>query len=451
MKALGMKALRSLRVVTPQGTAPATILIKEGRIERIAPYDAPFEGIENLGVEDFGDAVISPGVVDAHVHINEPGRGDWEGFETATQAAAAGGVTTLVEMPLNASPVVTSIEAWKQKIAATEGKLSVDCGFYAGLVPGNIDQLEAMLDAGALGLKAFLVHSGLDEFPAAGEKELRAAMPILARRGALLLVHAELEDGVTPPAPTSRIYGDYLASRPPQWETRAIEWMIGLCRETGCRVHIVHLATAEALPMLKAARAEGLPITVETAPHYLHFEAGQIPDGATQFKCAPPIRDRANREALWEGLREGIIDLVGSDHSPCPPQLKNLESGNFAGAWGGIASLQWTLSIIHSGARQRGFSIEDVVRWTSTAPAATLKLGRKGAIEPGRDADLVVWDADRSFTISTATNYHRHKVTPYDETDLFGLVRATFLRGEKVYEHGVFAAPSQGRVILANE
>ncbi|RYG69394.1 allantoinase AllB [bacterium] len=441
-----MKAFRSLRVVTPEGVQPAIILVEKGLISRVAPYNESPVGFE---IEDFDDAVISPGLIDAHVHINEPGRAEWEGFVTATRAAAAGGVTTLVEMPLNASPVVTSESAFDQKIGATWGKLSVDCGFYGGLVPGNLNQLELLLDKGALGIKAFLVHSGLDEFPAAGEPELRVAMPILAQRDALLLVHAELE-GEAPPAVSSRRYSDYLASRPPEWELRAIEWMIELCRATGCRVHIVHLATAQALPMLRAAKAEGLPITVETAPHYLHFEAEQIPDGATQFKCAPPIRDRANREALWEGLRDGTIDFIGSDHSPCPPEMKNLDSGDFAGAWGGIASLQWTLSIVWDGAKQRGFGLQDVARWTSGRPAEILRLSQKGAIATGREADLVVWDPEASLTIETQSNHHRHKVTPYEGAQLSGVVQATFLRGQKIYDQDSFATSPQGQVLLGN-
>ncbi|BCM93905.1 allantoinase [Abditibacteriota bacterium] len=441
------RAVRSRRVVTPEGVRPATVWLLDGIIERVASYDeAPIDGT----LEDFGDAVISPGVIDAHVHINEPGRADWEGFETATRAAAAGGLTMLAEMPLNASPVVTTLAAWHQKIAATKDKIRVDCGFYGGLVPGNVDEIEPMLDAGALGIKAFLVHSGLDEFPAAGETELRAAMPILARRGVPLLVHAEIEGetGQTPPALPSRRYADYLASRPANWELRAIRLMIGLCREFNCPVHIVHLATAQALPELKAARAEGLPLTVETSPHYLFFDAEAIPDGATQFKCAPPIRDAANREGLWQGLRDGTIDFVASDHSPCPPALKNLDSGNFAGAWGGIASLQWMLPIVWSGARLRGVSLEDVTRWTSGGPAKLLRLeNQKGVLKEGLDADLVVWEPETSFMVTAENNFHRHKVTPYNGVELMGATRATFVRGEKVYADGEFASQITGQVV----
>ena len=454
------KALRSRRVVTPADVRAATIFISSETIAAVAPFDAPIPA--GCALEDYGDAVISPGAIDAHVHINEPGRAEWEGFASATRAALAGGVTSLVEMPLNATPVVTDMAAWNAKIAATTGKLSCDCGFYGGLVPGNADQIEAMLDAGALGIKAFLVHSGLDEFPAAREADLRAAMPILARRGAPLLVHAELEGeaGRVPTAATSsplasahdapaRSYAAYLASRPPMWEICAIARMIDLCREFECRVHIVHLASAAALPLLRAARAEGLPLTVETAPHYLTFAAENIADGATQFKCAPPIRDKANREALWQGLRDGTIDFVASDHSPCPPSLKHLESGDFGAAWGGISSLQWTPALVWTEARKRGFGLEDVARLTSANPAHFLGLqAKKGAIAVGLDADFAVWQPEASFVVGQTEIYHRHKVTPYAGERLMGRVRATWLHGKKEVDDVIFTG-TEGRVLYA--
>ena len=452
------KALRSRRVVTPAGVRAATIFIGGETIAAVAPFDAPIPA--GCALEDYGDAVVSPGAIDAHVHINEPGRTEWEGFASATRSALAGGVTSLVEMPLNATPVVTDRAAWNAKIAATKGKLHCDCGFYGGLVPGNADQIEAMLDAGALGIKAFLVHSGLDEFPAAREADLRAAMPMLARHGAPLLVHAELEGeaGVVPPvasapATSSRSYSAYLASRPPAWEICAIAWMIDLCREFECRVHIVHLASAAALPLLRAARAEGLPLTVETAPHYLTFAAENIADGATQFKCAPPIRDKANREALWQGLREGTIDFVASDHSPCPPHLKHLECGDFGEAWGGISSLQWTPALVWTEASERGFGVEDVARWTSANPAHFLGLhAKKGTIAVGLDADFAVWEPEASFVVGQSEIYHRHKVTPYAGVKMMGRVRATWLRGQKVFSeksnHVIFAG-REGRVLYA--
>jgi allantoinase len=354
-------------------------------------------------------------------------------------------------MPLNASPVVTCVAALQQKIAAATPKLRVDSGFYGGLVPGNLAEIESLLDAGVLGLKAFMVHSGLDEFPAATEADLRAAMPILAKRGALLLAHAEL-DGAAPALPSPlRRYTDYMNSRPPEWELSAIRLLIDLCRETGCRTHIVHLATAEALPLIRAARGEGLPLTVETCPHYLYFESSQVSDGDTRFKCAPPIRDAANREALWEGLREGLIDTIGSDHSPCPPELKQLETGDFGKAWGGISSLQWTLSTVWTGARKRGFSLEDVVRWTSATPAQLLGLdGQVGALLAGKDANFVIWEPEQEFEVTSQTNYHRHKLTPYEGRHLFGRVRRTVLRGQTVYDDGTFTSELKGRVILGH-
>ncbi len=334
-------ALVSRRVVTPAGIRAAAVVVSgETIVDVVAPEEIP----GSCRVEDVGDRVVLPGLVDTHVHINEPGRTEWEGFATATRAAAAGGITTLVDMPLNSSPVTTTAEALAMKGEAAAGQLRVDCGFYGGVVPGNGGRIGELIDAGVLGFKAFLCHSGIDEFPNATEADLRAVMPELARAGLPLLVHAELIGDDVPPAPATaaecRSYARYLASRPRQWEHDAIRLMIALCRETGCRVHVVHLASADALPMIAEARAEGLPLTVETGPHYLTFAAEDIPDGDTRFKCAPPIRERPHRERLWHGLRDGLIDTIGSDHSPAPPELKRLAEGDLSRAWGGIASLQ---------------------------------------------------------------------------------------------------------------
>lgn len=442
-------ALRSQHIVTPEGVREGAVLVREGVIEDVVNAGAIPGGTP---VDDVGQSVVMPGLIDPHVHINEPGHTEWEGFETATRAAAAGGITTLVDMPLNSEPVTTTLAALEAKQQAAAGKLWVDVGFYAGLVPGNTPHLPALLDAGVLGVKAFLCHSGLDAFPSASEHDLRAAMPLLAARSVPLLVHAELPAvaDLTPTDPQS--YAAYLASRPRRWECDAIRLMIDLCRETRCPVHIVHLSAADALPMLQAARAQGLPITVETAPHYLAFAAEDIPDGDTRFKCAPPIRERNNRERLWQALRRGDIDLIATDHSPCPPTLKLLDTGDFQRAWGGIASLQLSLPVAWTAARARSASLENIALWMSHHPARFLGIDhRKGAIAKGYDADLVVWDPEAPFTVDPAMLYHRHKITPYDGMTLYGVVEKTFLRGTLVYEHGRHAGPPQGEQVLRIE
>ena len=410
--------LSSRRVLTPEGERPATLRIDAGKIAAIEPYDGTGR--------DLGSVAILPGLVDPHVHLNEPGRTEWEGLATGTAAAAAGGVTTLVDMPLNSSPVTTTPEALQQKRSAAEGVAQVDVAFHGGLVPGNEDQIEPLLDAGVVGVKAFLCHSGIDEFPAAAERELRAAMPILAERGVPLLAHAE----IVSPAPETtdpRSYAQYAATRPPKFEQDAIRLLLDLCDETGCRVHIVHLAGASCLEMLAKARASGLPVTVETCPHYLTFAEEEIPDGATEYKCAPPIRDAENREGLWQGLRDGVIDLVATDHSPCPPEMKQLDSGRFDQAWGGIASLQLGLSATWTGAVQRGFDLTEVVRWMSTATAEL--VGIEAGIRIGAEANLVLFDPEATSTVRGKELHHRHPITPYEGRELRGKVIETLLRG----------------------
>ena len=438
--------LRSERIVTPGGIRDGAVLITDGVIVGVvSAEDIPAA----WPVEDVGDAVVMPGLVDSHVHINEPGRTDWEGFETATRAAAAGGITTLIDMPLNSSPVTTNVQAFEQKLTAARGKLWVDCGFYGGLIPGNTADLEPLIDAGVLGVKAFLVHSGIDEFPNATKADLRAGMPILARRNVPLLVHAECELGATSDTANPRSYSTYLGSRPRAWENDAIGLMIGLCSECGCRTHIVHLSSSEAVPMLRAARQDGLPVTVETCPHYLFFTSEDIADGDTRFKCAPPIRECENRERLWEGLRDGVIDFVVSDHSPSPPSLKLLETGDFQRAWGGIASLQFGLPVVWTAARDRGGTLTDIAQWMSTGPARFLGVDhRKGAIEKGKDADLVVWMPEEAFEVAPSIIQHRHHLTPYEGQTLYGVVDKTFLRGVKVYEAGEFFDTPVGCVVL---
>ncbi|MBK7287542.1 MAG: allantoinase AllB [Flavobacteriales bacterium] len=426
-------ALHSTRVITPTGVVEATLLLAEVKITDVLPGKIQPEGIP---YESVGNKVIIPGVIDAHVHINEPGRTEWEGFETATKAAAAGGTTTLIEMPLNASPVTTTAAALKLKLEAAKGKLHVNCGFYGGVIPTNIDELDELLKSGVFGIKAFLTHSGIDEFPSVTEADLRKALPILKKHNAKLLVHCELEGVGTmhasssPDSPDSaRSYALYLASRPTSWETDAIALMIRLSEEYDVHVHIVHVSAAEALPLIRAAKKRGLRITAETCPHYLVFCAEDIPDGATEYKCAPPIRERANNELLWEALKDGTLDFVATDHSPAPPDIKEQQSGDFMKAWGGIAGLQFLLSAFWTGAKERGFSLEDVARLLCEHPADFLGMKKKGRIAPGCDADLVIWDPEASFVVKTEDVQHRHKLTPYVGRTLNGIVERTVVGG----------------------
>ncbi len=442
-------AIVSKRVVVEKEVRNAAVLIEDGTIRSIVSRNDISHGLK---VDDVGDLVVMPGLVDTHVHINEPGRTEWEGFEAATKAAAAGGITTLVDMPLNSFPVTTTVDALKKKLAAAEGKLWVDCGFYGGLISGNTNDLQPLADAGVLGFKAFLIHSGIDEFPNTTERDLRAGMPIIAKNGLPLLVHAELNrvhNNPQSPIQNPKSYQAYLASRPRQWEHDAIDLMIRLCQEYNCRTHIAHLSSADAVPMLQKVRSEGLLLTVETCPHYLYFSAEEIPDGDTRFKCAPPIRERENRERLWNALREGVIDFIVSDHSPSKPELKLLKEGDFQKAWGGIASLQFGLSIIWTEARKRGFSVDQIANWMSRKPAEFVGLhGKKGAIAKGYDADIIVWDPGESFTVTPSMIHHRHKLTPYEGRTLFGKVVRTYLRGNKVFDHGTFIEKPSGQPLL---
>jgi allantoinase len=400
-------------------------------------------------------SILMPGLVDTHVHINEPGRTDWEGFETATRAAAAGGVTTLVEMPLNSIPPTTTLAGFREKLAAASGKCTVDVGFWGGVVPGNFSELAPLSEAGVLGFKCFLVPSGVDEFPNVTEADLLEAMPELKRLGAVLIVHAEVpevidealkEEGVA--QADARKYSTFLKSRPREAEDRAVALMIRLARETGARVHIVHHSSADSLPALREARAAGLPLTVETCPHYLCFAAEDVPDGATEFKCCPPVRERENREQLWGALDEGLIEMVVSDHSPCPPGMKALGTGNFLEAWGGISSLQLRLPVMWTLARERDYAVDHLAEWLSAAPARLVGLGgRKGSIAVGRDADFVIWDPQAEFRVEPAMLHHRHKLTPYNGQRLSGVVLATYLHGEKIYDRGQFSIKPVGRLL----
>jgi allantoinase len=444
-------ALRGKHVITPQDSHEVAVLV---RGEKIAAVVSPEQIPNGCPVEDVGDRVILPGLVDVHVHINEPGRTEWEGFATATRAAAAGGITTLVDMPLNSSPVTTTAEALTRKLAAAEGQLWVDCGFYGGVVPGNADHVGPLMAGGVLGFKTFLCPSGIDEFPNGKEADLRAAMPHLAAAGLPLLVHAELTGRLSPEIEAGlssdpRSYAAYLASRPRRWEHDAIQLVIALCREYRCRVHIVHLSSADALPLIRTARAAGLPLTVETCPHYLYFASEEIPDGDPRFKCAPPIREQDNREQLWAGLRAGLIDCIASDHSPAPPDMKHLTTGDLRQAWGGIASLQLALPIVWTVAREQGATLVDLVEWMGRRPAQLVGLaGRKGILAAGCDADLVVFDPEAEFRVESGMLFHRHKRTPYEGRTLYGRVDMTFLRGRKVYDAHGFADGASGRPIL---
>jgi allantoinase len=448
--------IRGRRVVMPEGCAPAAIHVRAGRIAAVAAFADVPEGCPLVEVDD--EAMLLPGLVDTHVHINEPGRTAWEGFDTATRAAAAGGVTTLVEMPLNSIPATTTREHLETKRAAAAGKCHVDVGFWGGVVPGNASELLRMFEGGVFGFKCFLVPSGVGEFAHVSEDDLRAAMPELARMGALLIVHAETPapieaalasvEGLA--ADGARRYETFLASRPKAAEDEAVALMVRLCRETGARVHIVHHSSSSSLQLLRAAKVEGLPFTAETCPHYLTFAAEDVPDGATEFKCCPPVRERENREQLWDALDAGTLDLIVSDHSPCPPELKEREAGDFLKAWGGIASLQLRLPAVWTEARARGHSIERVIEWVATAPARLVGLdGRKGALRAGCDADFVVFRPNEQFRVEPATLHHRHKLTPYAGRALSGVVEATYLRGARIYERGEFMSEAATGALLA--
>ena len=433
----------------PGGVQPATVHVSDGIIAGVGGYDDVPRGASTI---DAGDLVVLPGLVDTHVHINDPGRSDWEGFEHATRAAAAGGVTTLVDMPLNSVPPTTSVAGFEAKLLAADGRCHVDVGFWGGVVPGNADALEPLAARGALGFKCFLSPSGVDEFPHVNEADLRAALPVVARLGLPLLAHAELPARLREPGSPRdpRDYRTWLESRPAESETAAIDLLIQLAAEYGAHVHIVHLASADALSRLSAAREKGVRVTVETCPHYLSFAAEEIAKGATLFKCAPPIRERAHRERLWDGLASGRIDLIATDHSPAPAVLKHVGDGDFLRAWGGIASLQLGLSAVWTGASARLLPFDRIAAWMAAAPARLAGLARsKGAIETGLDADLVLWDPEAETAVDPSSLQHRHPITPYAGMRLRGRVRTTLVRGDVVFDDGRFADTPRGRVLPA--
>lgn len=441
-----LRAYLSPRVVTAGRTGPAAILV-EG--EQIRDVVEPDQIPANAEINDFGNAAILPGLVDSHVHINDPGRSEWEGFETATRAAAAGGYTLVVDMPLNCLPATTTVAALEAKRAAAHGHCWTDWAAWGGIVADNQLDIEALAAAGVPGFKCFLTHPGIDGFTMVSESQLRAALPHVARTGLPLLVHAELSgpiDAATENLASAdwRKYATYLQSRPDEAELQAIKLLLSLCREYGFRLHIVHLSTASALDELRKARAAGLPVTVETCPHYLHLAAETIPDGATLAKCAPPIRSRDNCEKLWQGLGNRILDFVVTDHSPCPPHMKALQEGNFKTAWGGIASLSLALPLMWTEGSRRGFALEGIARWMAEEPANLAGCARKGRIAAGCDADFVVFDPDAEFTVTEDRLHYRHRISPYLGEKLRGVVKATYLRGTAVFVDGQFIGGPRG-------
>jgi allantoinase len=451
---MSQQAFISKRVVTTEGVRAAAVLVEGERIRAVAPIgEVPTDAERH----DFGDAAILPGLLDSHVHINEPGRTEWEGFETATRAAAAGGYTMLVDMPLNCLPATTTVAALEAKRAAARGKCRVDWAAWGGVVSDNQGEIETLAGAGVVGFKCFLIHPGIDGFTMVTEQELRAALPHVTRTGLPLLVHAELSgpvDGATAALNGAdwRSYATYLQSRPDEAELCAIRLLISLCREFRFRLHVVHLSTSEAIALIRAAKDEGLPVSVETCPHYLHFSAETIGDGATLCKCAPPIRSAENREKLWQALREGVIDLVATDHSPCPPAMKKLDEGNFRTAWGGISSLSIALPAMWTEAKKRGFALTDIARWMAEGPATLAGCdARKGRISSGRDADLVVFEPDTEFLMTKERLHQRHAVSAYLGERLKGVVKATYVRGKLMFADGEFRGEVAGTFYSSSE
>jgi allantoinase len=432
---MSYKTIYSNRCWIDSRLQPASIHIKDGLIASIEKGEKP----DNSPEANF---ILMPGVIDAHVHINEPGRTEWEGFETATKAAAAGGISTLVDMPLNASPVTTTTDAFEQKIDAATGKLFVNVGYYGGVIPGNADSLQQLIDKGVLGFKCFLVHSGIDEFPNVSLGDLEKAMPIIAASGLPLLAHCEFDHLPAASAfadhPSS--YREYVKSRPGNWEQEAVDMMISFCRKYDCPVHIVHVSYAGCLESIARAKAEGLKLTAETCPHYILFHEEEIPDAQTIYKCAPPIRDRQNNLALINALADGTLDLIGSDHSPAPPIIKEIDTGNLEKAWGGIAGLQFLLPASYS-ALSPQLAIEKIIPLLTERPAKMVHLDhRKGFIKEGYDADLVLWNPDCLADTDSASIYHRYKISPYADKPLKGKVIKTWVCGEQVFEVGSFHA-----------
>jgi allantoinase len=442
--------VRGRRVVTPEDERAAAIHVRGGVISAITGFDDLPKGAV---VHESHDLVVMPGIVDTHVHINEPGRTEWEGFSTATRAAAAGGITTLIEMPLNSIPATTTAAAFREKLAAAAGKLWVDVGFWGGVVPGNGAELRPLWESGVFGFKCFLVPSGVEEFACVTESDLRGALPELSMLKAPLLVHSELPGPIAQAEKKlskadPRQYATWLASRPRAAENEAIELLVKLARELGARIHIVHLSSSDALATLQKAKSDGQLVTVETCPHYLAFDAEDVGDGRTELKCAPPIREKENRDTLWAALGDGTIDLIATDHSPCPPVMKSLETGDFFRAWGGIAALELSLPAVWTEASSRGYAVPRLAEWLCSGPARLAGLhNRKGSITVGCDADFVIWNPTAEFSVDPAKMHQRHKITPYAGRKLSGQVETTFLRGRKIFDRGEFSPSPLGQTL----
>lgn len=405
--------------------------------------------LENLPFLDYGNFLVMPGIIDAHVHINEPGRTDWEGFDTATKAAAFGGITTLIEMPLNASPVTTTVEAFNIKQKAAKDKLHVNCGFYGGIIPTNTDDVEGLIQAGVFGIKGFLTHSGIDEFPNVSKEHLEAIAPVLKRYDSPLLLHCELTDDQVPEVTDTKSYQEYLHSRPQHWETNAINLALDLQKKYDIKVHIVHLSASEGIERIQKRKQETDKLTVETCSHYLYFNAEDIPDASPIYKCAPPIREKSNNDLLWNYLLTEGFNFITSDHSPAPPERKQLESGDFFKAWGGISGLQFTLPILYSEGKKRELSLEKLIPLITENPAKFLGLQhQKGKLKKGFDADITVWDETTSFEITEELIQHRHKATPYLNELVFGKVIHTFVNGAQVVENSKLKKLKAGKLLL---
>ncbi|MBK9332221.1 MAG: allantoinase AllB [Ignavibacteria bacterium] len=439
--------IRSRNVLINNELRSAVVLIGNGKISEILDYNTSGEYI----TEDYDDLTVMPSLIDTHVHVNEPGREDWEGFETLTKSAAAGGITMIVDMPLNSSPVTTDKNSFEKKISAAEGKLYTDVGFYGGAVPDNISELNSLRDCGVMGFKSFMIDSGLDEFRHISESDLEEILYELNKFSKVpLLVHAEKSEGESENIIDNEFsYSSFLKSRPGEMECDAIKILIRLSEKFDSHIHIVHLSSADAVDLIRKAKKDGLKITVETCPHYLYFHSEIIPERNTVFKCTPPIRNNDNREKLWKAVKDGVIDMIVSDHSPCPDDMKFKSEGNFVKAWGGISGIQLGLSAVWTEAKKRGFSIPDISKLMSAGPAKLIGMEKvKGKIEKGFDADIIIFDPESTFTVDSGNLFHKNKLTPYEGEKLKGKVIVTYLRGNKIYDNGVFTENPFGKIIL---